>query len=222
MSNNFNLRGFILENKLSQTSKIIKEQAIEGEEEALRVALERINFDRIMNKYAPKHITSLPTVDDYINAWNDQGGIDTDLLQDLAALKDDVIDFASNSEEMSMRERKNEVSLENEPKKGSNASIDAMLARSARRGNPPSALTKPIDRSTIEVDGVDSSDYPDFADAFISYAEYEDGTPLTDDELDKLTDEMADEVNDMAIQSIMEGLTKREKTLKEAVLKSLK
>jgi len=31
-----------------------------------------------------------------------------------------------------------------------------------------------------EVDGVDSEDYPDFCDAFFSYAEYEDGTPLTD------------------------------------------
>ena len=39
----------------------------------------------------------------------------------------------------------------------------------------------------LEVDGVDSRDYPDFSDAYFSYGCYEDGTPLTEDELDKLT-----------------------------------
>ena len=33
----------------------------------------------------------------------------------------------------------------------------------------------------LEVDGVDSADYPDFSDAYFSYGCYEDGTPLTDD-----------------------------------------
>lgn len=41
----------------------------------------------------------------------------------------------------------------------------------------------------IEFDGIDHSDYPDFADAFVSYAEHPDGTPLTDDELDILNDD---------------------------------
>ncbi len=38
----------------------------------------------------------------------------------------------------------------------------------------------------IEFEGVDSKDYPDFCDAFIAYAEHEDGTPLTEDELDSV------------------------------------
>ncbi len=39
----------------------------------------------------------------------------------------------------------------------------------------------------IEIDGVDMSDYPDFCDAFINYAEHADtGIPLTDEELDAL------------------------------------
>ena len=42
---------------------------------------------------------------------------------------------------------------------------------------------KPVDISSIEIDGIDPEDYPDFADAYITYAEYEDGTPLTDEEL---------------------------------------
>ena len=50
----------------------------------------------------------------------------------------------------------------------------------------------------IEIDGVDSDDYPDFCDAFFSYAEYEDGTPLSDDELETLGDENPDLINNMA------------------------
>ncbi len=35
----------------------------------------------------------------------------------------------------------------------------------------------------IEFEDVHSWDYPDFCDAFISYAEHKDGTPLTEEEL---------------------------------------
>lgn len=42
---------------------------------------------------------------------------------------------------------------------------------------------KPVDVRSIEIDGIDTEDYPDFVDAYITYAEYEDGTPLTDEEL---------------------------------------
>ncbi len=48
-----------------------------------------------------------------------------------------------------------------------------------------------------EVEGVDYSDYPDFCDAYFSYAEFGDGTPLTDSELEQLTDENGDVVNEM-------------------------
>ena len=53
----------------------------------------------------------------------------------------------------------------------------------------------------LEVDGADSRDYPDFADAYFNYACYEDGTPLTDDELNELTDLHGDVVNQMAFES---------------------
>lgn len=42
-------------------------------------------------------------------------------------------------------------------------------------------------------------DYPDFCDAFISYAEWKDGTPLTDDELEKIDSET---VNGAAYESL--------------------
>ena len=37
----------------------------------------------------------------------------------------------------------------------------------------------------IEVEGIDTKDYPDFCDAFISKADY-DGKPMTDAQLDEL------------------------------------
>ncbi len=51
---------------------------------------------------------------------------------------------------------------------------------------------------SLEVDGVNSRDYPDFCDDYFSYAEYENGTPLTDDELYDLSIEHGDVVNEMA------------------------
>jgi len=40
----------------------------------------------------------------------------------------------------------------------------------------------------IEVDGVNTKDYPDFCDAYISSADY-DGCPMTDVELDELNND---------------------------------
>ena len=51
----------------------------------------------------------------------------------------------------------------------------------------------------LEIEGVDMSDFPDFCDAFFSYAEFENGTPLTDSELEQLTSENYDVVNEMAL-----------------------
>jgi hypothetical protein len=59
-----------------------------------------------------------------------------------------------------------------------------------------------IQRSSLEVDGVDSTDYPDFCDAYFSYGEYDDGTKLTDEELEQLADEYGDVVNEMAYESL--------------------
>jgi len=55
----------------------------------------------------------------------------------------------------------------------------------------------------LEVDGVDGSDYPDFADAYFSYACYEDGTSLTEDELDKLTILASDVLWELAYESLL-------------------
>lgn len=62
---------------------------------------------------------------------------------------------------------------------------------------------KKIDWSTVEVDGVDLKDYPDFCDAFFYYAEWEDGTPLTDDELDQMAEDYPEELNIRAYESLI-------------------
>jgi len=40
----------------------------------------------------------------------------------------------------------------------------------------------------IEIDNINMNDYPDFVDAYIIYAEDNNGTPLTDTELDQLNE----------------------------------
>lgn len=57
---------------------------------------------------------------------------------------------------------------------------------------------KEVDGNSLEVDGVDSRDYPDFCDAYISYAMFTDGTELNEDQLDKLTEDNGDIVNELA------------------------
>ncbi len=54
----------------------------------------------------------------------------------------------------------------------------------------------------MEVDGIDLRDSPDFADAYFSYACYEDGTALTDEELDKLAEQNADVLWEKAYDSL--------------------
>ena len=43
-----------------------------------------------------------------------------------------------------------------------------------------------IDYSSIEIDGIDERDAPDFVDTYVSYAEWNDGIELTDEELEQL------------------------------------
>lgn len=64
------------------------------------------------------------------------------------------------------------------------------LTKNAKLLNEAVALDgKPVDINSIEIDDIDTTDYPDFSDAYISYAEFEDGTPLSEEELMKLEDQ---------------------------------
>ena len=67
----------------------------------------------------------------------------------------------------------------------------------AEREDTKASRAKEVDHETLEVDGIDASDYPDFADAYFSYGKYTDGTEMTDDELYQLADEDPGLLNDM-------------------------
>ena len=55
-------------------------------------------------------------------------------------------------------------------------------------------MSKKINWKSLEFEDIDPEDYPKFVDAYVSYAEYEDGSALTDDELEKLDTEYPKEV----------------------------
>jgi hypothetical protein len=54
----------------------------------------------------------------------------------------------------------------------------------------------------LDIDGVNSGDYPDFSDAYFSGGCYEDGTDLTDAELIQLADLSGDVLYEMAFESL--------------------
>ena len=60
------------------------------------------------------------------------------------------------------------------------------LSENNHKSNGVHINGKKVNVKSIEIDGVDRRDSPDFVDAYISYAEYEDGTELSDAELDEL------------------------------------
>ena len=47
---------------------------------------------------------------------------------------------------------------------------------------------KLVDLKSVDFDGIDHSDAPDYSDAFIVSAEFEDGTPLIEAQLETLFD----------------------------------
>ena len=53
----------------------------------------------------------------------------------------------------------------------------------------------------MQFEGINMRDYPDFCDAFLSYAEI-DGRPLTDKELDYINDNHYDFINENVYDSI--------------------
>lgn len=48
---------------------------------------------------------------------------------------------------------------------------------------------KEIDYSSLEIDGIDPRDYPDFVDAYISNGYHKDGTSISDEDLEILNED---------------------------------
>lgn len=55
--------------------------------------------------------------------------------------------------------------------------------------------------SNVEVEGIDTKDYPDFCDAHITYAEI-DGVPLNDEQLDYLNEQRPDIVHEKVFEKL--------------------
>jgi hypothetical protein len=67
---------------------------------------------------------------------------------------------------------------------------------------PEPAALIPETLICIQVDDINTSDYPDLCDAFISYAEHADGTPLTENELDYLNENHGEFVHTQALERL--------------------
>jgi len=61
---------------------------------------------------------------------------------------------------------------------------------------------KLVDESSIEIDGVDTKDYPDFCDAFFSAAKFENGADLEESDLEELDLRYGELLNEMAHESL--------------------
>jgi hypothetical protein len=59
-----------------------------------------------------------------------------------------------------------------------------------------------VNQNTLEVDGVDTRDYPDFCDAYLSYAEFTNGTPLNEEELIEFQEEYPEIVDELIYDSL--------------------
>lgn len=60
-----------------------------------------------------------------------------------------------------------------------------------------------INLYTVEIDGVDPRDYPDFVDSYISYAEFKNGEILTSEELDELNDLYPEIAQERAFETLL-------------------
>jgi len=177
MADNFNLRQFLSENKLTKNAKIL------SEEEQQEGYQPKSKLEQIIQQ-----------------AWSEK---------DLNKAKQMVIDFIEPSRVKSKDQIIDTLkAIANKPK------LDQYLANSLLKfeklglseetdnvtegGNWGVTLDgRPVDISSIEIDGMDPSDRPDYSDAYIAYAEFEDGTELTEEELDRLQNENYGIIHDL-------------------------
>jgi len=85
---------------------------------------------------------------------------------------------------------------------------------------------KEVDMRSLEIDGVDPRDYPDFSDAYISYALFTDGSELNDEEMDQLHNDHGDLVHELAYDSLHEneeqgGMPNKTMPTREAIVKEV-
>lgn len=172
MADNFNLRQFLSENKLTKNAKLLNEARVEGFDENQKAF--EVSF---VNKY---------------------GGGDFRILN---------AETEEQAEEVFLNIFKNNPDMVKSIKSITPYQVPAKKA-------PQAKTIVDVNYDSIEIDGIDTDDYPDFSDAYISYAEFEDGTPLTQQELERFEEENYGIVNDLAHDSLHE--VKKKKPVMEA------
>ena len=90
-------------------------------------------------------------------------------------------------------------------KTASKEEMAGMLAKNPAANKPQKmgvALgDKIVDKDSIVIGGIDREDYPDFVDAYVEYATFDDGSELSGEELEQLTINYPELVNDLAHRS---------------------
>ncbi len=64
---------------------------------------------------------------------------------------------------------------------------------------------KAVDINSLEVDGIDTRDYPDFSDAYFSGGSFEDGTDLSDSDLEELSYKHGDLLHELVFDRLHEA-----------------
>lgn len=209
MADNFNLRSFLAENKLTKNAKLLSE---ERQQEAFqpKSKLEQIIqaawMEKDLNKakqlvidlLEPSRVKTKDQMIQTIKGIQSKTRFDQYLANSL--LKFEKLGLSEESEDIQ-------------------EGINWEIVLDGRQ----------VNNDSIQIDGVDMDDYPDFSDAYIAYAEFEDGTPLSEDELMRLEEENYGIVNDLAHDSLHEvkepvmesTLTVKERRLVEMVQNAL-
>ena len=239
----FNLKKFVTENKLTGNSRILAEQE-QSEASNKELLLELVDsfksglestddseYDNGTSEaWCDDAVTEIMELKDYFVSKQSREDIfEEDINEESSTFFKLTVNFEdkpgvgygytihANTEEEARKQLADKLSQEDEGREYSISSVSGPSTTQPK----PGALAD-IDHGSIEIEGIDMNDYPDFVDAYIAAANFEDGTPLTDEELNQLNDEMAGEIHDLAYQSLFEGKTAREQKLLKEVFKTLK
>jgi hypothetical protein len=85
---------------------------------------------------------------------------------------------------------------------------------------------KEVDTDSLQVDGIDTRDSPDFSDAYFSYGEFADGSEMSDQELEQLRDEHSEMLHELVWDSLHEneeqgGMPNKTMSTREDVIKEV-
>ena len=173
---NFDLKKFLVENKLTANSKTLTEAA---KKPTIKILKDLFYFDKL---------GSLGAIDDAKLLFKKDTLVDDDTTHD-----DSEYEMITSSERL---------------KKGVDYEVTtnskALSLTEANRDEPVMIDGKEVDITTIEVDNISASDYPDFSDAYANKAQFTDGTELTDKQLSMLDDNYSYLIRNAAEDSLTE------------------